>query len=681
MTQETKTVDPQQSFQDFFKSDKYRNALQQMAVQGRKSIAVDFTDLHVFKEELARVLLEKPEEYLKHASHGAYEQLRIENSEYAEKIEPEDLTVRFSKLYNAEQLRTLGAEHLAKLVMIEAIVVSATPIRPIIMKAAYKCRACGSINYIVQTEQMINPPVECSSPDCQRKGKIFTFNMERSIFKDSQDLRLQERPEDLPPGQLPRTIAVKLIGKELVELARPGDHVAIVGIPRAFSLDVKGVGKSRTFTMLIDANSIQVLGKEPENNPPSPKEEEKIKALTRDPEIHRKIRDSIAPSIYGYEHVKEAVMYLLFSGVSKTLPDITIRGELNVLIVGDPGTGKSQILQYIPRIAPRGLYTSGRGTTAAGLTASVSRDKNGSMTLEAGALVLADKGILSIDEMEKMKPEDRVAIHEAMEQHTVSVAKSGIIATLNARTSILAAANPTFGRYEPCRTVAENISALPITVLSRFDLIFILRDTPEKNKDAKMTSHILGLHQTSATSNEPPIKADLLRKYIAYAKTFKPRLTSEALGKLSEFYLAMRSSSENEGSPVAITTRQLESLVRIAEARARAALRDVTVEDAEAAIKITRKSLEEVGIDVTSYKVDIDLIMTGKPKSMRDKINVAIDAYGELAKLTGNMVSKADLIAKLEEQRIPASEAERLIAQLLRDATFFEPREGFLNKT
>ena len=678
-----KTIDPQQMFQEIFKMEKYRNAIRQMATQGRKSIPIEFEDINIKDHELAKMLIDKPDEYLNYAAEGAYEQLRIEDNEYAEKTKAEDFTVRVAKLLDVEQLRFLGAEHLSKLVMIEAIVVSATPIRPILMKAAYKCRKCGTTNYITQTEQMINPPVECIAPDCGGKGKIFTFNTEESTFKDSQDLRLQERPEDLPAGQLPRTIAVKLIGKELVELARPGDHVAIVGVPKAFSLEVKGVGKSRTFTMLIDANNIEVLGKEPENNPPSPEEEKKIRALARDPEIHQKIRDSIAPSIYGYEHVKEAIVYLLFSGVSKSLPDINIRGELNVLLIGDPGTAKSQLLQYIPRVAPRGLFTSGRGTTAAGLTASVSRDKNGSMTLEAGALVLADKGVLSIDEFEKMKPEDRVAIHEAMEQHTVSIAKSGVIATLNARTSILAAANPSLGRYEPARTVAENISTLPITILSRFDLIFILRDTPEKNSDARLTTHILGLHQTAGSPVEPIINGGFLRKYIAYAKTFKPKLTGEALRKISDFYLAMRGSGENEGSPIAITARQLESLIRIAEARARAALRDVTVEDAEAAVNITKKSLEQVGIDLSSYKMDIDLIMTGKPKSFRDKINVVIDVYTQIAQSTGNrMILKEELIAKLDtDHKMAPSESERLYRQLMKDGTFFEPREGYVNKT
>jgi replicative DNA helicase Mcm len=303
------------------------------------------------------------------------------------------------------------------------------------------------------------------------------------------------------------------------------------------------------------------------------------------------------------------------------------------------------------------------------------------MSLEAGALVLADKGIACIDEIDKMRPEDRVAIHEAMEQHTVSVAKGGIVATLNARTAILAAANPALGRYEPHRTIADNIS-LPVTILSRFDLIFVLRDVPNKELDDKMSEHILEIHRKGLSPVEPPITSELLRKYISYAKGIKPVLTEEALRRLKDFYLAMRSASESEGSPVAITARQLESLVRTAEARARVALRkEIVAEDAEAAISIMKRSLEEVGIDVSSYKFDIDILMTGKPKSVRDKLQTALSTLIEMEKDTG-MVDKASLLSELEAKyKIPRDEAERLLGQLLREGTIYEPNVGYLKKT
>jgi replicative DNA helicase Mcm len=1043
MARELATVDPQERFLDFFKKAKYRQKISQMAITGTESITVDFEELFGFDQRLAEKLMEKPDDYLQHAGNAVYAQLGIEDPEYAGKIEK--VTVRIVKLLGKEQLRKLGSKQMGKLVMIEGIVVRATPVRPMVMNAAFRCKRCGTVNHVEQTGQFLRAPPVCPNPDCGREGP-FEFVQDESTFIDSQDLRLQEKPEDLPPGQLPRTLNVKLVGSEIVDVARPGDHVSIVGVVRAFAPSRPGIGKLRIFILHLDANSIEVLGKEPEARPPSPEEEEKILALAKDPEVHKKIMNSIAPSIYGYDHIKEAIMYLLFGGVSKTLPDITVRGEMNALLIGDPGTAKSQLLQYVAKIAPRGLYTSGRGTTAAGLTAAVIREKGGSMSLEAGALVLADKGIACmtedteiytgdglrqvgkiweqttvpvfktktgreakktclpislydrkqrsdlqgtafmimrkrfvgevvkigfasglslkvtpdhllkrptnvknlwvsadqvkvgddlrapvnvfgpaislnfspneayvigcvygdgwfgdssitisqskvnqdvvkgiskrmpstfniydkgdrnrqlgkyilvsrmfqlysakkefvhqaqlllkspsidkvlmldeqalwaffagvldtdgdfnhvdekvvavrlyptkdehelsvllyalrrlgiyarihgqystvpiiqitgadisrfilgvcsfsvktrrqpqtpqiqhkgkrslkrglekvvsvervayagyvydlsvgkyhnyeaalvyihncIDEMDKMRPEDRVAIHEAMEQHTVSVAKGGIVATLNARTAMLAAANPALGRYEPHRTVAENIS-LPVTILSRFDLIFVLRDVPNKEADAKMSEHILEIHRRGASPVEAQIDADLIRKYVSYAKTIKPRLSKEALKHLSEFYLAMRSASETEGSPVAITARQLESLVRISEARARVALRkEVTGEDAEAAIAIMKRSLEEVGIDLSSYKMDIDLIMTGRPKSVRDKLQVVISVLMEMEKETG-MVEKAALVSELElKHNIPRAETERMIWQLLREGTIYEHREGYLKKT
>jgi replicative DNA helicase Mcm len=678
MTGELETIDPQELFLEFFKRDKYRQRISQMAIAGKESITVDFEELFAFDRRLAERLLEKPDDFLQHANNAAYAQLGIEDSAYAEKNEK--VIVRIVRVFTREPLRKLGSKNIGKLVMIEAIVVRATPVRPMVMTGSFKCKRCGTVTRVDQTGTFLKAPFECSDPSCRQKGP-FEFVQEESTFVDSQDLRLQEKPEDLPPGQLPRTLNVKLVGSEIVDVARPGDHVSIVGMVRAFAPSRPGIGKLRTFILQLDANSIEVLGKEPETSPPSPEEEQKIRELAEDPWVHRKIMSSIAPSIFGYEHIKEAIMYLLFGGVSKSLPDISIRGEMNALLIGDPGTAKSQLLQYVARIAPRGLYTSGRGTTAAGLTAAVIREKGGSMSLEAGALVLADKGIACIDEMDKMRPEDRVAIHEAMEQHTVSVAKGGIVATLNARTAILAAANPTLGRYEPHRTVAENIS-LPVTILSRFDLIFVLRDVPNKEADGKMSEHILEIHRRGTSPVEAPVPAELMRKYVSYAKAIKPVLSNDALKRLSSFYLAMRAASETEGSPVAITARQLESLVRLSEARARVALRkEVTAEDAEAAIAIMKRSLEEVGIDLSSYKMDIDLIMTGKPKSVRDKLHVILSVLIGMEKETG-IVEKGALIEELESKhKIPRNETERMLGQLLREGTIYEPREGCLKKT
>jgi replicative DNA helicase Mcm len=671
-------IDPQQRFEEFLKRDKYRERISQMAVGNNDSFIVDFEDLMVFDMLLAEHLRERPDEYMMHLNRAAYAQLGIEDTEYASGIDA--VTVRLRSLPEPTPLRMLGAANIGKLVMVEGIIVRASPVMPQVMRAAFKCKRCGEIAYLEQAGPFLKAPLKCDIPSCQSKGP-FEFVQEGSVFIDYQKIRLQERPEDLPPGQLPRTVSAQLVSRDLVDKARPGDHIATTGVVRAEAPVLPTAGKLRVFRLHVDANFLDVESKEPETGFITPEEEKRILELAADPWIHRNVMRSIAPSIYGYESIKEAIMYLIFSGVPKRLADITIRGELNVLLVGDPGTAKSQLLQYVAAIAPRGLYTSGRGTTAAGLTAAVLRERGGGMTLEAGALVLADKGVACIDEIDKMRPEDRVAIHEAMEQHTVSVAKGGIVATLNARTAILAAANPALGRYDPYKTVSENIN-LPVTILSRFDLIFVLKDVPEKDLDEKMSAHILQLHKMGTAPVETPIPADLLRKYISYAKNIRPALTDEALQRLKEFYLEMRAVTEKvEGSPIAITARQLESLVRLAEARTRVALRKtVTAEDAEAAIVIMNKSLEEVGIDIATNVRDIDVIMVGKPKSMQDKLRVILTAVVEMSKETG-MVERQLLVDEIfSKHKIDAAEIQRLISRLIREGTIYEPRQGYVKK-
>jgi len=680
MTEEIVMDKPEERFQIILKSDKYRERISQMALNGSTSLVIDFEDILIADSKLAEELLENPDEYLEYGNQAAFDQLQIQEPEYAERIRDEGVTVRIRGIPYVTPLRELSSRHIGKLVMIEGIVIRATTVRPLVTKAVFRCRRCDQLIEVPQTGTYLMSPSKCTNPDCKATGG-FEFVQEESEFIDSQEIRIQEYPEELPPGQTPRSLNIQLVGRDLVDVAQPGDRVYVVGIVRAEAKSYPRSGKLRAFGLYLDANYIDTRSKEPEAIEITPEEERKILEIAKDPNVHDKIIRSIAPSIYGYEHIKEAIMYLLFGGVPKHLPDINIRGELNILLVGDPGTAKSQLLRYVPKIAPRGLYTSGRGTTAAGLTAAVLPSSSGGMTLEAGALVLADRGIACIDEIDKMRPEDRVAIHEAMEQHTISIAKGGIVATLNARAAILAAANPALGRYDPYRTVAENIS-LPVTILSRFDLIFVLRDVPEKDRDSRMSEHILELHRRRAPPAEPEIPPDLLRKYIAYARSINPVLTPEAMEKLKEFYMEMRSASEAEGSPIAITARQLESLVRISEARARAALRDhVLPEDAEHAIAIMRRSLEEAGIDVSSHKIDIDIIMTGKPKSLQDKLRLVLNVLVDMERDTG-VVKRSELIEKLTtEYDLTRTEVERLIGQLIREGTIYEPRNGYLKKT
>ncbi|HMK82366.1 MAG TPA: minichromosome maintenance protein MCM [Candidatus Bathyarchaeia archaeon] len=677
----TTLQNPEELFQDFLRSYladgelKYRKKLGHVALSGSRSLVVDFEDLIAHDAELARSILDKPDEYFEYLDRSAWAQLKIEDPEYAESIKR--LKVRFRKLPERNLLRKIGSENIGRLLSVDGIIVRSTSVKPLLIKATFQCRKCNAVSYVDQAGSLMRGPGLCAH--C--RSKIFEFLEKQSIFMNSQEIRIQERPEDLPPGQLPRSMDVRLL-EDLVDTARPGDRVSIIGVARALQEFVGRKARLRTFDLLLDANYVEVVGKEVEVVELTPDDERLIKELAKDPFIHRKLIASLAPSIYGYGDLKEAVLYLLFGGVSKRLPDgVTIRSEINVLLVGDPGTAKSQLLQYVSRTAPRGLYTSGRGTTAAGLTAAVVREKSGGMVLEAGALVLADKGVACIDEIDKMRPEDRVAIHEALEQHTVSVAKGGIVATLNARAAVLAAANPSLGRYDSYRNITDNIN-LPVTLLSRFDLLFIMKDVPEADADSKMSEHILTLHRLKMTPEEPPLSPELLRKYVAYAKRLEPQLTEEVVVELRQFYLKMRSTSGSTESPVAITPRQLEALVRLAEARARSFLRDrVEVEDARAIIRLMMLSLEDVGIDTATNKIDIDVIMTGKPKSLRDKMQVVLSTFAELEKQLGTVQDSILYQALSRKVDITDEEARKLVDQLVREGILYSPKEGYLKRT
>jgi len=679
----TETSRPEDAFQDFFRSydtddvgSKYRKRLAQIAIANGKSLTINFDDLILFDPALARNVVEHPDDFIGYAGSAATAQMRVEDPEYAEHVGK--IFARFRRLPERTPLRKVGAENLKKLTLVDGIVVRTSQVHPKIVQATFRCRKCLEIIREDQSGELMRGPGS-ACPNCQQKT-AFELLEEQSKFKNTQEARIQERPEDLPPGQLPRYLDVRL-EEDIVDTARPGDRIALTAIVRAERQFVGEKGKLRTFNLYLEANYIDVVGKETELVQITLEDEKRILEAAQDPWIDRKLVHSIAPSIYGYEDIKEAILYLLLGGVPKLLSDgVSIRGDSHSLIIGDPGTAKSQLLRYVARIAPRGLYTSGRGSSAAGLTAAVLREKTGGMVLEAGALVLADKGIACIDEIDKMLPVDRVAIHEAMEQQTVSVAKGGIVATLNARAAVLAAGNPKLGRYDPFLNVGENIN-LDVTILSRFDLIFLLRDEANSERDARMAEHILALHKTRTNPEAAPFEPDFLRKYISYAKRLNPVLSPEAMKELLDFYLKMRSKGGTKTVAVAITPRQLEALVRLSEARARAFLRDhVKVEDARSAIRLVNVSMGDVGVDVTTGTTDIDVIMTGIPRSFRDNMQKIIDVILELSRESGSAEQSTALMVLKERENLQEGEALRLLGQLIKDGIIYSPQPGRLKR-
>ena len=673
----TETVDSyQEMFEQLFKKQQYREQIAKLQAEGKQSVTLDFADLANLNMNLAEQVLDNPKEYLeKHASNAALEQLKIEDLEYSESIKK--LNVRLSNLFTTTPLRKILAPLIGKMIMIQGVVVRTSIVKPKVTRAAFECKKCGYRTFVIQEgpgRTIMRKPYLCKNPECECIGP-FEFVEDESDKVDLQEIGIQESSDELPPGQMPRSLHLKLY-EDNVDIAHPGDNVQVVGMVATTRRSTKA-GLLLTSELFVEVNSIKILGEEAAATP-TKDDTNKILELGKDPFVHKKIICSIAPSIYGYDDIKEAIMYILFGGVPKELPDMKIRGESNILLIGDPGTAKSQLLRYVARIAPRGLYTSGKGTTSAGLTAAVTKDADtGSFQLEAGALVLADKGIACIDEMDKMNPSDTQSIHEALEQHSVSIAKAGIVATLNARTAVLAAANPVLGRYNSYTTIIENIS-FPVTLLSRFDLIFLMRDVPNQKRDRALAKHILNLH--SGTVMMPPIDPLLLRKYIAYAKQINPEMSDEAKQKLEDFYLQMRKNSEKEGSPIAITARQLEAIVRLSEAHARAGLKSkVSEEDAEAAIRITMNSLQEVGLD-SGGKPDVDILLTGKPKSARDKLGTILKLIIEGSKDVG-MCELEPLFDQLEkEYGIPEKDSRKLLEQLGREGAIYNPREGWVKK-
>ncbi|MHA1129591.1 MAG: minichromosome maintenance protein MCM [Candidatus Helarchaeota archaeon] len=669
--------DPIARYETFFKEFtadgqiKYREMIEKMPIQGERSLEINFDDLWNYDPELARQTLQAPIECIDAAAQAIKNVMVIEAEDYA----AETFHARFLNLPEDHyiHLRKIRARHIGKLISVNGILTRASEVKPQLTVGVFKCRICGEVMRIPQRDYYTKP-YQCQNNSCARKGP-FEFIAKESQFIDWQKIRIQEKPEELPAGQLPRALDAYL-KEDLVDTVRPGNRITGVGI--LYSAQDRGKGGAlKTFHLFLEINSLDTSEIDTERLEIAPKEEKIIKDLAQDEWIHRKIVRSIAPTIFGYENVKEAIALQLFGGVTKSQKDGTsFRGQSHVLLVGDPGTGKSMLLQYVAKVAPRGLYTSGKGATAVGLTAAVLRDKDtGDFALEAGALVIADRGIACLDEFDKMEASDRVAIHEAMEQSTISIAKAGIVATLNSRTSILAAANPAFGRYDEFKSVADNIKRLPVTILSRFDLIFILKDRPEAERDSQMADVII---QSITEEVEPPIEADLLRKYIHYARrTCFPTLSPEAAKRLKEFYVEKRSAGEQADAPIPITARQLGALIRLAEAHARMALRsDVTIEDAEAAIRLLEFSLREVGTDQETGMSDIDIIYTGQSKTQRDRLEALHDIIRDMVRQRGEAVTVEEVLEEGERNNLQRSFMERAIEQLIARGLIYQPEPG-----
>lgn len=686
-------------FETYYPGELNRLALRVME-NGTKerSLYVNFMDVYTFRHELADELLDYPDKVIDHARVG------LQKADNSLGVELEDAEPRFYNLPISRKIdiRDLRSEHVGRLIAVEGIVRKITEVRPKLIEAAFKCPE-GHITKVFQEGNRLREPFECG--ECKRKGN-FLLVPELSKMVDSQRAKVQEYPENLRGGEQPQTLDVFLEG-DVTGKINPGDRIIINGVLRAYMRRI-GHQKTQVMDMSLECISIEILDQEYEELEITKEDEDAILALKEDPDIFQKIIRSIAPSIYGYEDVKRSITLQLFSGIPKELPDGTrIRGDIHILLVGDPGVAKSQLLRYVHRIAPRGVYTTGKGTTYAGLTATAVKDEfDGRWTLEAGALVIADKGIALIDEIDKMRSDDVGALHEAMEQQTVSIAKAGINAILKARCAILAAANPKYGRFDRYIPIGEQIDLSP-TLLSRFDLIFTLTDEPDELRDREIANHILRSHyigeliersknivavdhpkeviERKSREIIPEIEPELLRKYIAYAKRMVfPVLSDEARERLVEFYISMRNSVKDQKSAIPITARQLEALVRLAEASARVRLSDViTLSDVENVIGVVERCLREIAYDPETQQIDIDILAVGTSKTQRDRIitikeiirNLERELSSELGK-SYRGVPEEEIFRRAEDQGISRDRAREVLSKLSKNGEVYQPKSG-----
>jgi len=433
-------------------------------------------------------------------------------------------------------IRDLNATNVSHLVRIPGIVIGASTLSSKATLLSIQCRNCAHTENMVveggfsgitlpRVCGRVKIPGQESGNDCPLDPYFVVH--ERCQFIDQQVIKLQEAPDQVPVGELPRHILVSA-DRYLTNRVVPGSRCTVMGV---FSIyQPKGGKKGQDSAVAIRNPYIRAVGITTDIDHTAKgytmfteEEEQEFEALSKDPELYHKFARSIAPSIFGNQDIKKAILCLLMGGSKKILPDgMKLRGDINVLLLGDPGTAKSQLLKFVEKVAPIAIYTSGKGSSAAGLTASVQRDtQTREFYLEGGAMVLADGGVVCIDEFDKMRDEDRVAIHEAMEQQTISIAKAGITTILNARTSVLAAANPLFGRYDDLRSPGENID-FQTTILSRFDMIFIVRDDHNRERDEQIAKHVMNIHQGGKGLDEQinvDISVEKMKRYISYCKS------------------------------------------------------------------------------------------------------------------------------------------------------------------
>jgi len=626
----------------------------------------------------------------------------------------EEFDTRFvARLYNLKEpktMRSLGPADVDTLVSIKGMVTRVSKIIPEMKVAYFRCMDCFASVNVKPHKGRITEPHRCTN--CKQP---FTYMLQHNLseFENKQIIKLQEAPEAVPEGETPSAITMTVFDN-LVDFVLPGDRVVVTGIFKAAGIRTKSTSRviKSVFKTYLDAIHISKVERHKistsdlesgganeyqstfeegqpregeEDSAVSEGDEEAIQALAQRPDIYQLLTKSLAPSIFAMHDVKKGLLCQLFSGANKAWERTRVRGEINVLLCGDPGVAKSQLLSFVHKIAPRGIYTSGRGSSSVGLTAYVVRDADsGEMVLESGALVLSDKGVCCIDEFDKMSDATKSVLHEVMEQQTVSIAKAGIIATLNARTSLLAAANPVDSKWNRDLSIVENLKLEP-TLISRFDLIYVLIDRVDIKVDSYLAQHIIRLYQTHnddldkqnpeaavapqrrtrgqhtvTVGTEEVIPLELLTKYITYARRrINPTITEDARSDLVNNYVELRKARGRGENTVSATTRQLESLIRLSESLAKMRLSGkVERVDVQEAYRLMTDSLRQSAINPRTGRMEIDQLFGGVDSSLGNAEGLAtkLQAY-----LSGRTMPRQIYINKLKQEFMQAEDIRKEI--------------------
>ena len=674
-----------------FIEEYYYNSLQENLRKGQKFLVVDYQDLCSFDPDMADELINNPEDMLV-ALEKSIEQFDLENSTGC-KVRIKNLNP--SNHYTIGEIR---ADILGKFVCLGGFLLRKSVVRPRVTSCRFECPDCGNIMNILQLETSFKEPTRCS---CGRKGKFHLLDKE---LIDVQSLVVQEKQEELEGSAQPQRIDI-LLKEDLVaplkeKKTNPGCIILINGIVKEVPVILRTGEISTTYNIMVEANYVEIIGESFEDIVITKEQEEKIKEVSkRDP--LKLIMEATAPTIFGHEKLKEAVILQIFSGVRKILQDKReVRGDSHILIIGDPGVAKTALIKALTKLTPKWQYVSGGGgASGVGIAAAVVKDDffKGGFTLDAGAGVLAHNGMLFFDELDKMRSEERSALHEIMESQCFTVHKAGINATLMARATVLAAANPKYGRFDPNAELFTQLE-LPPTLINRFDLVFALTDRPNETTDDKMARHILKSHRKKLeldklSPNNPFFDMKFAKEYIAFAKTnIFPELTDEAEELIHNYYTNLRKQGnpeeESRAMAVPINARYLEGIVRIGEQAAKVRLSaDVTKEDAKRAIDIVDYCLRQFGYDPAKGWIDIDRISgVAVSASKREKFSIVLEIIKncERTEIVDDSDNPAkgvpinDILSICKLKGITLEDAESIIDKLKLGGDIYEPRAGFI---